>query len=123
MVGPSPREFLGKKTEKNNKEKQTESLWNCQLTSEESGQSSCYRSASYDWIIAVIKNDLKDKVEVPNLLRRCGTTRNGYDPPSETRKKQADDFGLKELAAGRDEVKTWVEHQQRKFKDRQKLRP
>ena len=33
--------------------------------------------------------------EVPNLLRMCGITENGYDPPSDTRWKWADDSGSK----------------------------
>ena len=51
---------------------------------------------------AVIKND-KKKPEVPNLLRRCRTTRNVYGSPSDTKWKEKGQPGLEsKAAAGRE---------------------
>ena len=58
--------------------------------------------------------------KVPNFLCGCGTTGNGYVLPLEVRRR----LGFEsELAAGREELKTWVEHKPQKCWDRRKLRP
>ena len=74
----------------------------------ESVQNTVCRSASHEWMNTVIKMTRKT-LEVPNLLRRCETTGNGYDPPSDTRRRLRGRLRFEsELAAGREELKMRV---------------